>query len=89
VADTVGGARVLERARSLDARFAWVVLAQLDDVSSCFARGYVVWYEDARKRRSEGHYTSSRADARTVFERRASGRSTWRGARPLRALASD
>jgi hypothetical protein len=70
VTDTVPGCRVLERARSQDTRFSWVLLAELRDGDSCFARGFVVWYEDERKRRSQGHYTSSHADARAVFARR-------------------
>jgi hypothetical protein len=70
VTDTVPGCKVLERARSQDARFPWVLLAELRDGDSCFARGFVVWYEDERKRRSQGHYTSSHADARAVFASR-------------------
>ena len=85
MADTVQGCRVLERARAQDARFARVLLAELADEVGCFARGYVVWHEDDQGRRSEGHYTSSRTDARAVFARRALGaaarRFAWLGAR--------
>ena len=69
--DTLPGCRVVGRAGSKDARFRWVVLAELGDGDGVFARGFVVWYEDERKRRSQGHYTSSHADARAVFARRA------------------
>ena len=87
MADTVQACRLLERARARDARFAYVLLAELDDADSCFARGYVVWHEDGAGRRSEGHYTSSRTDARAVFARRAHGaaarRFAWLGARRM------
>ena len=84
MADTLAGCRVLERARAQDARFAWVLLAEHDG-DGCFTRGYVVWHVDQRGRRSEGHYTSSRTDARTVFARRARSarRFAWLGARRM------
>jgi hypothetical protein len=71
VTDTIAGSRVRERVRSQDARLPWVLLAELTDAPSGFSRGYVVWFEDERRRRSQGYYTSRLADARAEFERRA------------------
>ena len=69
--DTVAGSKVRERARSQNARLPWVLLAELVDAPSGFSRGYVVWFEDERRRRSQGYHTSRLADARAEFERRA------------------
>ena len=69
--DTVHGYRVRERAPSRDARQPWVLLAELVVGRSGFAGGYVVWFEDERRRRSQGYYTGRLADARAEFERRS------------------
>jgi hypothetical protein len=79
VTDTVGGYRVRERARSLDARLPWVLLAELVVGRSGFAGGYVVWFEDECRRRSQGYYTGRLADARAEFERRAGFPTEGRG----------
>jgi len=67
--DTVDGYRELERGRSRNSRFPWVVLCERTDVTDGGER-YVVWYEDQRRRRSIGYYTNSRDDAQAEFERR-------------------
>ena len=67
--DTVDGYRVLERGRSRDPRFPWVVLCERIEITDGGER-YAVWYEDRPGRRSIGHYTNSRDDAQSEFERR-------------------
>ena len=66
--DTVDGVCVLDRRRSKDPRFPWVVVCELTNPND--SDRYVVWYEDARGRHSVGYYTSSRYDAQAEFERR-------------------
>lgn len=68
--DTVAGVRVLDRGRSKDSRFPWVVLCELPKAKTGDADRYVVWYEGERGRHSIGYYTSSRDDAQAEFERR-------------------
>ena len=82
--DTVAHCQVLQRARSNDARFPWVLLCELADGSGCFSFSHVVWYEDESERRSAGYYTSSWDDARAEFERRTG----IRDAAPTRSTAS-
>ena len=68
--DTIEGAAVLDRGRSNDPRFPWVVLCQVP------RKGlrWVVWYEDDEGARSIGYYTTSIDDARAEFERRTARR---------------
>ena len=66
--DTVDGVRVLDRGRSKNFRFPWVVLCEVLHPMS--EERYVVWYEDRQGLRSVGYYTTRREDAQAEFERR-------------------
>jgi hypothetical protein len=72
--DTVNGVRVLDRGRSGDPNFPWVVLCEVPNTREETSECFVVWYEDPRGRRSVGYYTSARDDAEAEFERRTRGR---------------
>ncbi len=73
--ELVDGCPVLEKGRSRDARFLWVVLCELPEPEGGFEEGadrYVVWYVDQHATPSIGIYKQTRDAALAVFENR-----TW------------
>ena len=72
--DTVNGVRVLDRGRSGNPRFPFVVLCEVPDRRTDTAECFVVWFEDPLGRRSVGYYTNTFDDARAEFERRTRSR---------------
>ncbi len=66
----VEGCRVIDKARSRDERFPWVVICELPEPSEDSHR-FVVWYVDDARRASNGYYADTADEARAAIEHRA------------------
>ena len=65
----VDGCRVVDKARSKDGKFPWVVICELPEPIKGSDR-FVVWYVDREGRASVGDYTETADAARAAFESR-------------------